>query len=210
MPSHRGRPAVARIAPANRPTMSPTDGTELADELASYAPADAREAAMRDELVAFLRRSDAPFSRETVEGHVTGSAWIVDRAGASAVLLHHRKLGRWLQPGGHADGDPDVRAVARREADEETGLRSLVAASAGVFDVDVHHIPARGDEPAHEHYDVRYAFYADRAEAPRGNDESHAVRWIALDELDRYSVDDSVRRLATKTARLDRAGGSRR
>lgn len=177
-------------------------GDALAASLASYEPADAREAAMRDEVIAFLRRVPDPFSRTTLEGHVTGSAWIVDRSGRAAVLLHHRKLDRWLQPGGHADGDPDVRAVAWREAREETGLASLVPATEAVYDVDVHDISARGAEPAHKHYDVRFAFFADREETPPGNLESHAVRWVNLAELDRYAVDASVRRLAAKTRRL--------
>jgi len=177
-------------------------GDALAASLAIYEPADARETAMRDELIAFLCRLQEPFSRTTLEGHVTGSAWIVDRSGRAAVLLHHRKLDRWLQPGGHADGDPDVRSVAWREAREETGLASLVPATEAIYDVDVHDIPARGPESAHKHYDVRFAFFADRDETPPGNLESRAVRWVDLADLDRYAVDASVRRLAAKTPRL--------
>jgi len=183
-------------------------GDALAASLARYGPVDAREASMRDDLVAFLRRTAEPFSRTTLEGHVTGSAWIVDRGATAAVLLHHRKLDRWLQPGGHADGDPDIYAVAWREALEETGLASLVPTIEAVYDVDVHEIPARGVELAHKHYDVRFAFFADRAETPPGNAESHAVRWIALDDFDRYAVDDSIRRLAAKTRRLAKEDGT--
>jgi len=183
-------------------------GDALAASLARYDPIDAREASMRDDLVAFLRRTAEPFSRTTLEGHVTGSAWIVDRGATAAVLLHHRKLDRWLQPGGHADGDPDVHAVALREAVEETGLASLVPATEAVYDVDVHDIPARGAEPVHKHYDLRFAFFADRAETPPGNLESHAVRWVDLADLDRYAVDDSVRRLAAKTRRLATEDGT--
>jgi len=111
------------------------------------------------------------------------------------VLLHHRKLDRWLQPGGHADGDPDVRAVAWREAREETGLASLVPATEAVYDVDVHDILTRGAEPAHKHYDVRFAFFADRDETPPGNLESHAVRWSTLP-------------ISIATRSTDRSGGS--
>jgi 8-oxo-dGTP pyrophosphatase MutT (NUDIX family) len=142
------------------------------------------------------------FERTSRAGHVTGSAWIVDRAGTAAVLLHHRKLGMWLQPGGHADGARDVRAVALREAREETGLTSLVLATPDIYDIDVHAIPARGDEPAHAHYDVRFAFYAERAEAPRANSESHAIAWIPFRDIERYAIDDSVRRLIAKTLAL--------
>jgi 8-oxo-dGTP pyrophosphatase MutT (NUDIX family) len=110
----------------------------------------------------------------------------------------------WLQPGGHADGERDVRSVALREAREETGLASLLLATPGIYDVDVHAIPARGDEPAHAHYDVRFAFYAERAEVPCANSESHAVAWIAFDAIERFTIDDSVRRLIAKTPRLVR------
>jgi 8-oxo-dGTP pyrophosphatase MutT (NUDIX family) len=133
---------------------------------------------------------------------VTASAWIVDETRTRALLLHHRKLGRWLQPGGHVDGDPDVRAAALREAKEETGLCSLRPAGGDIYDLDVHAIPARGSEPAHEHYDVRFAFTADPDEPIRANAESHEVRWIPLEDLNSFEIDESVRRLAAKTGCL--------
>ena len=157
---------------------------------------------MTARLRAFVEAHSDCFKRSLQAGHVTGSAWIVDRALGATLLVHHAKLDKWLQPGGHADGEPDVRAVALREAREETGLVDLVSAGDGIFDVDVHAIPARGDEPAHEHYDVRFAFFADRHTVPRASEESHAVAWIALDDLERYAIDDSVRRMAAKTVRL--------
>jgi 8-oxo-dGTP pyrophosphatase MutT (NUDIX family) len=135
-------------------------------------------------------------------GHLTGSAWVVDEERAHALLVHHRKLDRWLQPGGHADGQTDLHAVAWREASEETGLQRLRPAHGGIYDVDVHAIPARGDEPEHLHFDIRYAFIADRSEPLVVSDESHALAWFALADLDRDGIDESVRRLARKTARL--------
>jgi 8-oxo-dGTP pyrophosphatase MutT (NUDIX family) len=174
----------------------------LLADLAAYAPSGAREREMADRVSAFVARHERCFERELLEGHVTGSAWIVDPAGRSALLMHHRKLGKWLQPGGHADGDPDIRGVALREAVEETGLRTLRLARPGIYDVDVHDIPARGAEPAHAHYDVRFAFFADRADAPQTNAESHAVRWVPLAEIDALGIDDSVRRLVEKTLTL--------
>ncbi len=157
---------------------------------------------MRDRLRAFVAANENCFERTNLAGHVTGSAWIVDRDGTAVVLLHHRKLDRWLQPGGHADGDGDVRRVSLREATEETGLANLVTASDAIFDLDVHEIPARGEEPAHFHYDVRYAFVADRSAAPIVSDESHEVRWVDLDDIERYAVDDSVLRLVAKVGDL--------
>ncbi|GAC1532296.1 MAG: NUDIX hydrolase [Vulcanimicrobiaceae bacterium] len=179
------------------------DRAALLADLARYEPSDARERVMRDRLHEFVAATTDCFERSSPVGHVTGSAWIVDRDTTAAVLVHHRKLGRWLQPGGHADGDGDIRRVARREAVEETGLTSVVAASADIYDVDVHAIPARPGEIAHEHFDVRFAFYADRNESPIVSDESHAVAWVALaDVADRG--DASVARLVRKTASLSR------
>lgn len=174
----------------------------LVADLRVHTPIDAREAGMRERILDFIVRRRDAFERSALDGHITASAWIVDPARERALLLHHRKLDRWLQPGGHVDGDPDVRAAAMREAREETGLRTLRFAAEDVYDVDIHPIPARPGEPAHEHFDIRFALEADPREPIRGNDESHAVRWVSLDDLDAYAVDDSVRRLAAKVRSL--------
>ena len=175
----------------------------LLSDLERYHAADPRERAMLEQLRAFVASQAACFERTLAIGHVTGSAWVVDRELEAAILTHHRKLDRWLQLGGHADGDGDLRRVALREAREESGLEDIVPASAGIYDVDVHSIPARGAEPAHLHYDVRFAFYAERSARPIPSDESHEVAWISLKDLPRYRVDDSVLRLAAKTPLLD-------
>jgi 8-oxo-dGTP pyrophosphatase MutT (NUDIX family) len=190
---------VSRSLPAERAL------DELLTELHAYVPVDDREATMRDRVRAFLEADRLhAFRRTNASGHVTASAWIVDPARTHAVLLHHRKLDRWLQLGGHVDGDPDVRGAAMREAREESGLRTLRSLADGIYDIDVHRIPARGEEPAHDHHDLRFAFEADPREPLVRNDESHDVRWIALTDLERYAIDDSVRRLARKTAALPR------
>lgn len=147
-------------------------------------------------------------------GHVTGSAWILAPEGDAVLLTHHRKLDLWLQLGGHADGDPDVLAVARREGLEESGLPSLewIDPLAGAhtgpgsgeeaavpFDLDIHVIPARRDEPEHRHYDVRYAFRAP-SRVVQVSDESHDLAWVPLGEIERYTDDASVRRMARKWA----------
>lgn len=176
----------------------------LLAELDAYRACGADEEATRARLRAFIAREPDAFARSRAGGHVTASAWIVDTEREHALLLHHRKLERWLQPGGHADGDADLRAAALREAREESGLRTLRFASEGIYDLDIHAIPARAAEPAHEHFDVRFALEADRREPVRGNDESHDVRWISLGELAAFGIDDSVRRMARKTAQLAR------
>ena len=180
----------------------------LLEELRAHAAADDREAAMRERLVAFVTAQPGAFERELAVGHVTASAWIVDPSRTRALLTHHRKLGKWLQLGGHADGDADLRAAALREAREESGLRSLRFASTAIYDVDVHAIPARPGEPAHEHYDVRFALEADPAEPLVVSAESKELAWIPLDALERYGADESVLRLARKTPLLAKAVSS--
>jgi 8-oxo-dGTP pyrophosphatase MutT (NUDIX family) len=176
---------------------------ELLDDVRGYRPFDEGERGMRDRLVTFLDAyGQRAFDRDLPAGHVTASAWIVDPERVQAVLLHHRKLERWLQLGGHVDGDPDVRRSALREAREESGLRTLRLIFDEIYDIDVHRIPARGREPAHDHYDLRFALEADPREPLVRNEESHDVRWIALNDLESYAIDDSVRRLASKTAAL--------
>jgi 8-oxo-dGTP pyrophosphatase MutT (NUDIX family) len=167
---------------------------------------DEREGVMRERLAVFLETYGIyAFDRALAPGHVTASAWIVDPDRLHAVLLHHRKLDRWLQLGGHVDGDPDVRRSALREAREESGLRTLRAIVDEIYDIDVHRIPARGSEPEHDHYDLRFALEADPREPLVRNAESHDVRWIALTDLEAYAIDDSVRRLAAKTQTLPRS-----
>ncbi len=151
------------------------------------------------------------FERTCVPGHVTGSAWVFSADRRRFLLTHHRKLGRWLQLGGHADGDADVAAVALREAQEESGLGPfafLVPPGPGPIapiDLDVHAIPARPGEPAHEHHDVRFALVALGGEATPSS-ESHALRWFemgAMDsELAALGADESLVRLGRKARAL--------
>lgn len=138
------------------------------------------------------------FERSCAPGHLTGSAWLVDGTGRRVLLTHHRKLDRWLQLGGHADGDGDLARVAQREAEEESGLCDLIV-EPEIFDLDRHLIPARGTEPAHWHYDVRFVVRATGSEAFVVTDESHALAWREIEELAvDSSVDESVRRMARK------------
>jgi 8-oxo-dGTP pyrophosphatase MutT (NUDIX family) len=118
------------------------------------------------------------------------------------LLMHHRKLDRWLQPGGHADGDADLARVALREAREETGLSDLHL-EGGIFDLDRHRIPARANEPGHWHYDVRYLVRAGANESFVVNAESHALAWRPVLEVARdETLDASLRRMARKRLAL--------
>ncbi len=147
-------------------------------------------------------RSDA-YVRARLDGHFTASAWLVDAAGQRVLLTHHRKLDRWLQLGGHADGERDLRAVALKEAEEESGLHML-RVEGDIFDLDRHWIPEHRGVPAHWHYDVRYVVRAHGDESFVVSDESHALAWRDITEVAADpAMDDSLRRMARKWMRLD-------
>ena len=168
--------------------------------LADYKPFDTTEQAMLARTIAFVGEQPDCFRRSLLIGHVTGSAWIVSPDRSQVVLIHHRKLDRWLQPGGHADGDPDVAAVALREAQEETGLTRLRLVHPVIYDVDVHPIPARNDEPAHLHYDIRFLLEADPNEPFRQTAETKAIRWVSIGEVGAFEASGSVLRMVRKTS----------
>ena len=132
--------------------------------------------------------------RTLLEGHLTASALVVDARFERALLTHHRKLGRWLQLGGHCDGDANLAHVALREATEESGIPDLAVLPTPI-DLDIHAIPARGSEPEHFHYDTRFLVVAPPGAIEVLSEESHALRWLASGELASLSADASVRRL---------------
>ncbi len=157
------------------------------------------EAEMTAATLAFVEAEPRCAERSLAVGHLTGSAWIVNRERTRTLLTHHRKLNKWLQLGGHADGDLDLAAVALREAQEESGLRNLRLVSPVLFDVDRHRIPARGTEPEHWHYDLRFVFEADPDEALVLSDESHDLAWIEIARLADFNDEESMLRMARKT-----------
>jgi 8-oxo-dGTP pyrophosphatase MutT (NUDIX family) len=167
--------------------------------LEDYRRRHPAEGSVVDGFEEFLRTHAIAFARSCRSGHFTGSAWIVDAAGERVLLTHHRKLDRWLQPGGHADGETDLAAVALREAVEETGLSDLVLADPAIFDLDRHPIPARGREPAHHHYDVRFLVRCAGNDRYTVSDESHDLAWVPITGIRRFSHEESILRLARKT-----------
>lgn len=145
-----------------------------------------------------LLEHERAFHRDHLPGHITGSAWIVDASLTSVLLTHHAKLDKWLQPGGHADGDENVLGVALREAEEETGLKNFKLLQPGIFDLDIHTIPARKDFPDHLHYDIRFIFEADPMEALVITDESHDLKWVPMNQLSAYTSNTSILRMQQK------------
>lgn len=171
----------------------------LTNKLTVHQPYDAEEARMLAGVRQFVSSHPDCFERHLSIGHITGSAWIVDLERSHVLLTHHRKLDRWLQLGGHSDGDPDTLAVALREGREESGLHSLRPVSSAIFDVDVHLIPARKHEPDHFHYDVRFLFEADRNLPLTISSESKDLAWVPLEQVARLAADVSILRMLAKT-----------
>lgn len=166
--------------------------------LRSFAANVPEQAVLAREFEGFATGGPTVFTRAHLAGHFTGSAFVVSADGQRALLLHHSKLQRWLQPGGHADGDTDLASVALREAEEETGLAGL-RVDADIFDLDRHTIPARGAEPEHQHWDVRHLVRCTSDETPRINSESKAFAWRDIAELaGDGSLDPSIRRMAAR------------
>lgn len=172
-------------------------------QLRAYAalPLDPHEAAMVADTLRFVEAHEDCLVRSCLPGHLTGSAWIVDPTRTRVLLTHHRKLDKWLQPGGHADGDPDLLAVALRETREECGVARLRVVSPAIFDVDRHTIPTRKTEPEHYHYDLRFLLEADPADPLVVTEESHDLAWVELARVPALNPEESIARLVRKTPR---------
>lgn len=174
------------------------DGASLAAEFAAYAQRWPDEAECAAEFRALIDDGLGAFARERLAGHFTASCWLVDRTGTRVLLTHHRKLQRWLQLGGHADGDRDLPRVALREAQEESGLHGL-RVDPELFDIDRHWIPERGDVPGHWHFDARYVVHADGDENFVVSEESLDLAWRGIDAIAQDAdADVSLHRMAMK------------
>jgi 8-oxo-dGTP pyrophosphatase MutT (NUDIX family) len=185
-----------------------TDPTSRVSDLRALLEAYDAAADEAEDVVAILQLIDAgpdTFSADHfVPGHVTASAFVMDKSRSRLLLIHHGKLGLWLQPGGHVDDGEDVLTAAVREVREETGVTG-VPIREGIFDVDVHLIPAHGDRPAHSHFDVRFLFEATSEELTH-SDEVLGVRWVPVDDVAEIVTDLSVLRATAKLRRPSATG----
>lgn len=168
---------------------------DIARALQSYLDRNPAERDVVERFERFLSSGVNVFHRTRPDGHFTASCWLVSPDRASVLLTHHRKLDRWLQLGGHADGDTDLARVAQREAEEESGIAGL-AVLPDIFDLDAHTIPARGNEPEHTHWDVRFVVLAPSL-GFQVSDESHALAWRPVIELI-DAGDESIARMARR------------
>ena len=164
-------------------------------QIEAALPSSPESDSYRRQMLEFVASNPGAMHRSCSAGHLTGSALIVDHRRERTLLMLHAKLGMWLQPGGHADGEGNLALVALEEAREETGVEDLRVVTPAI-DCDVHAIPARPGEPEHLHLDLRYLVLAPADAAPAKNHESHELRWVGIDELERLATDDSLRRLA--------------
>jgi 8-oxo-dGTP pyrophosphatase MutT (NUDIX family) len=166
----------------------------------SYKSGFPNERPMLQRLYRFVGRNPDCFERELLCGHITGSAWIVDESYKKTLLTHHKKLDKWFQPGGHADGHTDVAEVAMREAREESGLSNLILVRDEMFDIDVHLIPACTEDPAHYHFDCRFLICCRGDETYIVSDESHDLAWVPLANISQFTSEKSILRMVHKTA----------
>ena len=178
------------------------DLSVLIVQLDRHEADDAAQRALAARMVEFARAHDDALFRTCPEAHFTGSALVVEEGTERFILLFHTKLQKWLQPGGHVDGNANLAASALREAIEETGIDQLRVVRPA-FDLDIHEVRPPS-EPPHLHLDIRFVVLAPNGSVPVGNHESRELRWVTLDELDNFDVDESVRRLVREGLALVR------
>jgi len=177
---------------------------QLLKLLTNYQTRFMDEAGYVQRAIGYIEEHEDCFYRELWPVHVTGSAWVISPDRNQILMMHHKKHNQWFQPGGHADGDADIVRVALRETSEETGidLSQVKLLDLNVFDVDIHSIPAIGNEPQHFHIDIRFLVGIDNSVPVPGNDESHQVLWVSLYDVSSYNNNRSTYRMLEKTRQL--------
>lgn len=179
----------------------------LAQQLREYVPVQGVESDFRDRILKQVESTELWWHRETLPGHITASGFVVNQPLQQMLLHHHRKLDRWLQLGGHDDGERDPERVVLREIREESGLSELgfFGGRPAIFDLDIHPIPARGEMPAHDHLDIRYLVVADPQDTLQlDSEESHDLRWFPLEEVAQLMDEEGSHRVLQKIVQIRR------
>ena len=159
---------------------------DLEKALNAYTPFDDIEKKHVESVLHLLKTEKEPFLRETKIGHITGSVFLLSSDFKRMLMTHHKKLNKWLQFGGHSDGDKNTLRVAMRELSEESGVKNFQLYGNGIADIDVHTIK----EPAHSHYDIRFIFTTDDDNFVV-SDESNDLKWFTLDEFTKLVQSDN-------------------
>ncbi len=166
--------------------------------LHNYRPTDLPEVAFKHRMLEFIEEYPNCFERTLDVGHITASAWLLNKDHTQFLLTHHAKLNRWFQLGGHCDGDYDVLRVAIREAQEESGIMNIAPVHTNIFDIDIHLIPANSREKEHFHYDVRFLLHVVSDEEPIISSESKALQWFGKDACQLPTQSNSIMRMFNK------------
>jgi len=175
---------------------------KLIQMLKDYKSIFSEEIVFKGKMLAFVKQYNNCFERSLEVGHITASAWLLNKDQTKALLMHHTKLDKWLQLGGHCDGSPDVLAVTIKEAQEESGIMNIAPVSQKIFDIDIHLIPENKKEKAHYHYDVRFLLCVTSDEKISQNQESKELRWISQDKAYLPTDNPSVVRMFNKWVSL--------
>jgi 8-oxo-dGTP pyrophosphatase MutT (NUDIX family) len=175
------------------------EAQEIIDLLNAYSPTDGTTAQFKADMLAFVQSTPLFAAREHLPGHFTAAAWVLNQTRTHALLIHHKKLDRWLQMGGHVEpSDKHIWETALREAQEESGLAQISLLSQAIFDIDIHEIPEKNGVPAHLHYDIRFLCEADSQAMLQANNEVKAIEWFPLLAL--ANAPASLRRMVEKSA----------
>ena len=172
--------------------------TQLLEQLRQYQAKQKIYCNKTHQVMSFVKANDNCFQRENLEGHITGSAWLLNHTGDKALLTLHRKLGMWIQLGGHADGESNVLKVALQEAKEESGIEDIKVLSQDIFHIDVHLVPKFKEVPAHYHYDIRYLLQVKTNTPFVISDESIDLKWFSLDDFKSLGCNHSVESMVKK------------
>lgn len=167
---------------------------ELLRQYLTHYPNDQQALTIKD----FILHHENCFERANEVGHMTASAWLLNPSGDQVLMTHHKKLNKWLQLGGHADGESDLKKVAWQEATEESGIKNIKFLDPFVFDADVHLIPENPKEKAHFHYDLRFVLQTEDNTAFQISAESHDLRWFTYEEIQKNIEEESILRMARK------------
>ena len=174
----------------------------LISDLQNYSQKNPLEIETADLFLELINSYEDCFTRDCLHAHITASAMIVNQDFSKTLLTHHKALDKWIQLGGHADGEKDALSVALKEAEEESGLKNLKFLSDEIFDLDTHFIPKHEEVFEHHHYDIRYLLQAHDSEEIIVSSESKDVQWIEIERVEKLTTSDSIKRMIEKIQML--------